>query len=417
MALPPSLCTLRSALRTELIERILPYWLQHTPDLDRGGFVGVIDSCGRPQPKAQKAAVLTARILWTFSAAARHLDSERCRTMADRAYSYLLDRFWDPEHGGVYWMLDYEGRPTEPKKQVYAQAFVLYGLTEYQRATGHAESLEQAQVLFELLERTAHDPTYGGYIEGFCRDWGPLDDVSLGEDDPNTRKSMNTTLHVLEAYTNLHRVWPDERVKERIDELVALFLHRIVDRDTYHLRCFFDEAWTCQSQLVSFGHDIEASWLLTEAVEENGNASLRADLESLLVPLIDAVLREGVGPDHALLYEAEGETIVDADRHWWPQAEALVAFVNAYEWTGQERFLDAATGTWSFIEDRILDRTHGEWHFRVSEAGEPYMSDNKVGPWKGPYHNARACLEILSRTGGTEALEDESSVLADVPQH
>lgn len=397
MATVASLHTLSEELGTELTERILPYWITNTPDRKHGGFVGAIDGQSRVVPGAEKGAVLNARILWTFAASARLLNSQRCRDLADRAYGYLADRFWDSLHGGVYWALDSEGHPTQPKKHVYAQAFALYAFSEYYRATAQEESLERARRIFELLEDHAHDSRNGGYAEAFRRDWTPLDDVSLGESDPNEEKSMNTALHVLEAFTNLYRVWPAERVRDRLTELVDIFLYRIVDRETYHLRCFFDEAWTPRSSLVSFGHDIEASWLLREAAEEIGASALKANVESLTVPMVDAVLRGGMGNDHGLMFEAEGPAVTDTDRHWWPQAEALVGFVNAYQCSGEDRFLEAARKTWSFIEEKILDRTYGEWYYRVSEDGEPYPSDGKVGFWKGPYHNARACLEIKRR--------------------
>lgn len=417
MSSPSSLHTLSDALRAELTERILPYWIHYTPDREHGGFVGVIDSRGRADPQAEKSAVLNARILWTFAAASRLLDNDLCRDVADRAYDYLIGRFWDPEHGGVYWMLDPQGCPSRPKKQVYAQAFAVYALAEYHRATGCEESLERAVQLFRLLERHAYDASYGGYAEAFSRTWGPLEDVSLGTNDPNEHKSMNTSLHVLEAYTNLHRVWPDERLETQLTELIDVFLHRILDREIDHLRCFFDEAWTPQSDRVSFGHDIEATWLLTKAADECNRASLQGEVTSVVEPMVDAVLREGVGAGHGLLNEAKGATIIDSDRHWWPQAEALVGFVNAYQQSGAERYLKAARRTWSFIDEWILDRTHGEWYFRVSETGKPYPSDDKVGPWKGPYHNARACFEILSRAGDSLPLEAERSTLPSTPRH
>lgn len=416
MSTPSSLHPLRRPLWAELTERLLPYWIHNTPDRRRGGFIGAIDSQGRVDPEAGKGAVLHARILWTFSVAARLLDSASCRQMADRAYDYLVEHFWDPEHGGIYWMLDAHGCPTHPKKQVYAQAFAIYALAEYHRATKRPESVNRARQLFELLERYAHDGTYGGYTEAFGREWGPLADVSLGDNDPNERKSMNTSLHVLEAYTNLYRVWSDEAVANRLGEMIEVFLHRILDRDTHHLHCFFDEAWTPRSNRVSYGHDIEASWLLGEAAEV-GAPALRAEVESVAVPMADAVLREGVGAAHGIVNEAEGTTVVDADRHWWPQAEALVGFVNAYQCSGDERFVEAAHRTWAFIEDWMLDRTYGEWYFRVSEQGEPYSSDNKVGPWKGPYHTARACFEVLRRVNGLPASDSDRAVLASTPRH
>jgi mannobiose 2-epimerase len=390
---------LRQALYAELTERLLPYWIKNTPDTEHGGFIGAIDGRGRLVPGASKGAVLNTRILWTFSAAARLLQSTPCKHLAHRAYSYVADRFVDPEHGGVFWMLNADGTPKNPKKQVYAQAFALYAFAEHHRATGDPASLEQARRLFRLLERHAHDDVHGGYREAFSRDWGPRSDVSLGGKDMNAPKSMNTTLHVLEAYTNLFRVWPDERVAARLRELIDIFLDHIIHPSTHHLRCFFGPSWAPRSRRISYGHDIEASWLLVEAADVLGQRALQHRASGASVDIAESVLEHGIGPEGGVLNEADGTTVVDADRHWWPQAEAMVGFVNAFQITKDKRFADAASQTWSFVEASILDDTHGEWHFRVSKEGKPYLSDNKVGPWKGPYHTARACFEVLRRTG------------------
>lgn len=408
MSTASTLRTLRDELRAELTERILPFWIRHTPDRDHGGFIGVIDGQGRPHPDADKGVVLNARILWAFSMATRHLDDPRYREMADRAYEALTGPFWDEEHGGVYWKIAPDGPPTAPRKQTYAQAFALYALAEYVQATECPDGEDRARRLFRLIERHAHDVPGNGYVEALGRTWTPIDDVRLGADDPNVPRTLNTTLHVLEAYTNLHRIWDSQRVDDRLDQLIDLFLNRMLDSETQHLYSFFDTSWNPKSSRISFGHDIEASWLLAEAGERL-TADRTADVASVAVLLADAVLRDGGAPGNGLPYEATQGRVWDSDRHWWPQAEAIVGFLNAYQLSGANRFLEAANQVWTYVKGHLLDRSQGEWYYRVSQEGTPYHSENKVGPWKGPYHNARACFEVVKRTEKLAASTGETA--------
>ena len=271
-----TLDSLADAARCELVGHILPYWAEQTLDDEHGGFVGRIDGDGKRVLDAPKGSVLNARILWTFAAACRVLDSDAWCTEADRAYDALRQHFRDPVNGGVFWTVTPDGIPLDPKKQVYAQAFTVYALAEYVRQFGHAEALAWAQDLYHVIESRAVESEHGGYIEAFACDWGPLADVRLSEKDADAPKSMNTHLHVLEAYTALYHVWPDAGLANRLRALIELFLDRVIDAETGHLTCFFGMDWSPQSEVVSFGHDIEASWLLDEAAAVLGDAALAA---------------------------------------------------------------------------------------------------------------------------------------------
>lgn len=387
----------RSAER-ELRENLLPYWLKYTVDPEHGGFWGRIDGANRVDPRAEKGIVLNARILWTFSELWRELGDESCEKLARRAYEYVVERFWDPEHGGVYWMLDYTGRPRNPRKQVYGQAFAIYALANYHLVSGDSEALGKAWELFELLESKARDPFNEGYLEAFGRDWSELEDVRLSPRDLNEKKSMNTHLHLLEAYTLLLQATLDPRVQQRLLKLVELFLDHIVNRRSGHLRLFFDEEWRVKSGVVSFGHDIEAAWLLGEAAGVLQSSRVVAEVQDATDRLARAVLQEGLAEDGGVVYERREDGSVDTDRHWWPQAEAVVGFLEAFQQTGDDAFLDAAGRVWRYIEEHLVDREHGEWHWAVDASGRPKPGEDKVGPWKGPYHNVRACLEIMRRT-------------------
>jgi len=406
------LTDLRDELAIEATHHLLPYWITQTIDEKNGGFVGRIDGGNRVVEDAPKAAVLNTRILWTFSAANRVLGHEHCRRQADRAYDYLQEHFWDRAHQGLFWMTSPDGSPIEPRKQVYGQAFGIYALSEYHRATGSSEALDTAIQLFELLETHGFDTENGGYHEAFSRDWVPLEVVRLSPRDPNEKRSMNTHLHLLEAYSNLYRVWDEERLAVRLRDLVLRFLDLIVDDATDHLTLFFNEDWKRSSSAISFGHDIEASWLLTEATDLLGDPGLHDRARDQAVRMADAVREEGVGDDHGLAFEAmDGEdmggTVTDPDRHWWPQAEAIVGFLNAYQISEDDTFREAAICSWSFIKQHLADREHGEWKRRVSPNGHSYEEDDKVGPWKGPYHGVRACLEGVRRIGHLEGTDDQ----------
>ena len=319
--------------------------------------------------------------------------------MADHAYSYLAQVFWDDEYGGVYWNVDSAGKPVYDRKHSYAQAFAIYGLAEYHRATGDPQSLQLAQELFHLLEAHSFDGVNGGYVEGCSREWGALDEMRLSDKEPNCRKSMNTLLHIMEAYTNLLRVWDSGELKAQLGDLVRVFASRVIDPQTYHFRLFFDDAWRSLSHNVSFGHDIEGSWLLEEAAEVLGEEDLLAKCRAIAVKMAEAVYQQGRDDDGSLLSEAAPEGIETFDRHWWVQAEAVVGFYNAYQLSGQAHFAEAAYRCWRYIEDHMIDREHGEWFKIVERSGAPRLDQPKAGPWECPYHNSRTCFEMLARLG------------------
>jgi len=388
-------------LRSEVAGNILPFWAR-AEDREHGGFHGKIDCDGEIDAQAPRAAVIHARVLWTFSAACRLVDPSY-REIAGRARNYLADKFWDSESGGIYWMLDYLGRPISDRKQIYAQAFAIYGLSEHFRAAGNAESLERARQLYSLIEAHSYDPVFQGYIEACARDWGALEDMRLSEKDRNSPKSMNTHLHILEAYTNLLRVWRDDGLLARQKELLEVTMDRIVDRRTAHFKLFFDNQWNSLTDHISYGHDIEGSWLLVEAAEVVGDEALLARARALAVRMADAVARQAVDRDGSIFYEADSTgALIDPNKHWWAQAEAVVGFYNAYQLTGEERFRDLAYRAWEFIEEKMVDRVHGEWHAKLKPGGEPYREREDsdaclVGPWKCPYHNSRVCYEMMER--------------------
>ena len=382
----------RQSFSDELMQDILPFWLERMQD-PSGGWYGRIDGEGRLVPDAPKGAILNARILWTFSAAFRVLGHPEYRSAADRAFLEIRNRFADPEFGGVFWSLDAAGLPLDTKKQFYAIAFAIYGLAEYFRATDSREALDLAVRLYRDIE--AHSFDGDGYLEARTRDWAPIADMRLSEKDRNDSKTMNTHLHILEGYTALYRVWKDEGLRGRLFGLVEIFLDRIVRPDG-HLGLFFDEQWCSQSDTVSYGHDIEASWLLEEAADLLDDPALSARTSTVCRHIAEAAL-EGWRPGGGMIYEMDPLTAhTNGDRHWWVQAETVVGCWNRFQRDGEAAWADRAQDTWDFIR-RELVCPDGEWYWSLCADGTHNTVDDRAGFWKCPYHNGRMCMEILAR--------------------
>ena len=417
---------LKQEMREVLEDNILRFWMDNMVDEEHGGFYGRMDGKGVMHPDADKGAILNARILWTFSAAYRVLGKSEYLAMATRAKEYIMEHFIDPEYGGVYWSVDYMGNPVDTKKQFYAIGFVIYGMSEYARATGDREALDYALQLFDCIEEHAFDKEYNGYIEACTREWGEIADMRLSELDANYPKSQNTHLHIIEPYTNLLRCLKELQAKESCDyvpaigsvlpigisvpmetvlcvegalrNIIDIFTDKILNPETHHLDLFFDMDWTRGAgQLESYGHDIECSWLMHEAALVLGDAQVLAKVEPIVREVAKAS-EKGLRPDGSMIHEANLDTgHVDDDLHWWVQAENVVGWVNLYQHFGDEDALQKALHCWEYIKQNLIDYEHGEWFWSRHPDGTLNTVDDKAGFWKCPYHNGRMCLEIIER--------------------
>ena len=393
-----ALQTLAAQAREHLSGHILPFWCGPAVDHRNGGWMAWLANDLTPDRTQPKGLIVHARILWAFSAAHQARPDATYAAMAGRAFDFLMGRFWDTQHGGAFWQINDVGAVLDDSKKIYGQAFCIYALAEFHRAFGNAAALARAREFFELIERHAHDAQFGGYLEVCRRDWSAADaEARLSDKDMNEKKSMNNHLHMLEAYTTLYRVWREPRVAERLRELIELFLTKILDARTLHLHHFFDAQWSVRSDTYTFGHDIEATWLVCEAAEELRDAELLSRVRCIALSMAEVTLNEALTPEGALCYEGKAGQIIDAGQECWPQAEALVGFVNAYELSRDEKFLNAAQRVWNYIQERLVDRVHGEWFWRINPDGQPDPKLPKVSEWKGPYHASRACLEIARR--------------------
>jgi mannobiose 2-epimerase len=386
---------LKKEFKQEL-KSLLSYWSTETLDEENGGFIGEIDHCGTRVKKASKGSIVNARILWTFSAAYRIFKKEEYKVIADRAYSYLINHFWDKQNGGLFWEVDYLGNPINKRKQAYAQGFGVYAFSEYYRATETVESLNLAIELFNILEQKFWDTKYSGYIEALTEDWREIEDMRLSEKDLNAPKSMNTHLHILEPYTNLYKVWPNHKLKESIQAQINLFSSTIIDAETSHLKLFFEKDWKPISNEISFGHDIEAAWLLNEASIIINNGELDKRLAVKTIDLVESTISEGMDEDSSVFNELYYDKL-DRDKHWWQQAEAMVGLIDAFQVYPNMKYLKHLSNVWSFIKNKMIDTKNGEWYWRVDKKGIPYTDEVKVGFWKCPYHNGRALMELIER--------------------
>ncbi len=383
---------LKASAQQILVNNILRFWSERMVDTEHGGFYGRIDGHDILHPEAEKGAVLNARILWTFASATRILHRMPYRILAARAKDYLLTRFIDHQYGGVYWSLNADGSPLDTKKQTYAIAFAIYGLAEYYRATLDQEAIDAAIRLFEDIEAHAFDAVNVGYIEALTRDWQPIADMRLSESDENGSRTMNTHLHVLEAYTNLYRVYKDPRVARQLRVLIDIFVNRLYNPSNGHLDLFFDDNWKpltanpLTTHRYSPGHDIEAAWLLREALEVLGDQELLQQTLPVCRSLAQAA-------EEGILKESQ----------WWCYAEAVVGYIDQWQVLLEKEPLQAsinyelAEAAWDYIQSHLIDREHGEWYWAILPDGTPDTSNDKAGFWKCPYHNSRMCLELIER--------------------
>lgn len=384
----------RRSIFTKELSSILRFWEERMID-PKGGFYGRMDGCGKLVPDAPRGAILNARILWTFSSAYRICGNESYLKMADRAKEYIFQYFIDRKEGGVFWSVDSQGSPLDTKKQFYAIAFIIYGLSEYYRATGDTQALEEAIKLFHCIEKYSLDSVRGGYIEALTVDWMAIQDMRLSEKDRNDAKTMNTHLHILEAYTGLYRVWKSEELGKALRNIILIFLDRIIGEDG-HLQLFFDMDWNSQDSTRSYGHNIEASWLLMEASSVLGESELDKRCTAVCEKLARAAM-EGYTKGRGMAYEFDPLSAHrDDDRHWWVQAETLVGCHNMFQLTRDSFWASAEEDEWQYISANLIC-PDGEWYWSQRADGSINTDDDRAGFWKCPYHNGRMCMEIIER--------------------
>lgn len=378
-------------VRENLTENILPYWLRLKDP--RGGFYGEVSSTGEVLYDAPRGVILNARIIWSFAAAFQQFRKTEYLVAAVHARDYFLEHFCDHKYGGVYWSVTSAGERLDTKKQLYAQGFAIYGLTELYKVTGDDEVLKNAINLYKVVEGKFADSENGGYIEALSRDFSPLEDMSLSAHDINADKTMNSHLHILEAYANLYQVWPDEGLREAVEKLLDIIGLKVM-APSGHLQLYFKRDWSVLPGGVSYGHDIETSWLALECAF----ALKDLDIVSRVRPWAFAMGvagNEGLLADGSMRYEKLPDGSFDDSRQWWVQAETVVGNLWLWKYHGDALGAKRAMDAWAYIREKLVDREGGEWWWAVLPDGSLDRSNPKAGFWKCPYHNTRMCLQIL----------------------
>ena len=383
---------IRNEIYQELTERIIPFW-KGLRDDENGGYIGLVDYDLTRHPEADKGCILNSRILWFFSEAYMLLKDESLLDEARHAYA-MLQRMTDTDNGGMYWSLHADGSPADTTKHTYNQAFAIYALAAYTRASGDQEALAQAQALFRLIEGRCRDE--GGYLEAFTADWQPESNEKLSENGVMATRTMNTLLHVMEGYTGLYTVWPDPELRDRLVEIMDIFEKKVYNRELRRQEVFFDHEYHTLIDLHSYGHDIETSWLAEKTLDAINDPALTARIRPLLLEMADHTYHAAF-TDHGFANECERGKVSQI-RIWWVQAEAFMGFLNAWEKTGEARYKDAVLTQWKYIRAYVDDpRPNSEWLWYVNEDGTPSTDKPIVEPWKCPYHNGRMCMEFLVR--------------------
>jgi len=388
-----SIQNFKKEITNELLEGILPFWSTFVVRED-GKIYGEVN-CDNLASESSVGGVQMARLLWTYSAIQRAGIGPDNRKRMDFLFDFIREKLYDKEYGGTYWHINLDGTTIDAKKQIYAIAFTIYGLVEYYQVTRRQDALDLAISLFYDIEKHSFDKQNNGYYEAYSRTWGAAGDIRLSEKDEDAPKTMNTHLHILEAYTTLYQVWNDELLGKQLRNLTELFIDPFLNKTSGHFNLFFDDTWKCTSTLISYGHDIETAWLIEAAANALGDKILAKEIQELMIPVCDANLKEGIMADGSMIYESDGDHFI-RERHWWVQAEAMVGFYNAYQYSGKPEYLQAVANLWNFTKKYIV-ASNGEWYWGVDDSLQVLKNQPKAGFWKCPYHNSRACLQLINR--------------------
>lgn len=381
-------------IRSHLTDCIIPFWKKLRDDVN-GGYYGYMDHALQVNEKAVKGCILNSRITWFFANAYLILKDESLLDEARHGYEFMQKYCVDREKGGVYWSVQYDGTPEDTTKHTYNQAFSIYALSSYYNASKDESALAAAMELFHIIENRCMDEI--GYKEAFDREFQEIENDKLSENGVIADKTMNTLLHVFEAYTELYRVTGDGEVKKRLEWILDTIADKIYNPELHRQEVFFDREMHSILDLHSYGHDIETAWLIRRGTDVLGEKIYEDKMLPIILDLTGQVYRTAFD-GRSLANECE-KGVVDENRIWWVQAEALIGFLNGYQLAPEHKeYLDAAKEEWEFIKAHVIDKRPGsEWFWDVTKDGESVSGKPIVEPWKCPYHNGRMCLEVINR--------------------
>ncbi|MCB0599832.1 MAG: AGE family epimerase/isomerase [Saprospiraceae bacterium] len=414
--------SLRQHISDVLEKEILGAWYPRTVDTLYGGFLSDFDAEWKPDGPQNKMIVSQARQVWTSSKAfARYPAQIRYRDIARDGFDFLKLKMWDSVYGGFFNLVTREGdpipldQPGDYQKQAYGNAFGIYGLSAYFAISRDSQALELAQRCFLWLEAHSHDPVYGGYFQFLNREGMPMTDGFAG----TPPKDQNSSIHLLEAFTELYQVWPDPLLGKRLQEMIVIVRDTLTG-DKGYLTLFCGQDWTPLSYRdsalavrqahyyldeVSFGHDIETAYLLREA-EETLSHGISSRTEIVTKKMADHALDHGFDMKNGGLYDAgyyemvPGPlTIVKDTKNWWAQAETLnTLLIFAQEYPGDPHlYLQLFKQQWQYIDQYLIDHRHGGWYNYGLDKSPENQTQHKAHIWKSPYHTARAQMNVTDR--------------------
>lgn len=388
---------MRSEVARHLTKDLIPFWKSLRDD-ENGGYTGYFGYDLKADKTAVKGCILNSRITWFFANAYTLLKDISLLEEASHGFKFLKDACWDRKNGGVYWSVNYDGTPAETLKHTYNQAFSIYALSSYYEASRDREALDMAYRLYDIIEEKMRDAL--GYKEAFDESFHEIDNDKLSENGVMASRTMNTLLHVFEAYTELYRVDRNEKVADKIRWMMDLFAEKVYNPALHRQEVFFDDEWHSIIDLHSYGHDIETAWLVDRGIEVLGDEVYERKLSPITQDLTAQIYRAAFDGS-SLANECE-RGVVNDWRVWWVQAETVVGFLNGYEKTGREAYLEAALNVWAYIKEHLIDKRDGyaagrEWYWRVGTDGAPDETQPIAEPWKCPYHNGRMCFEVIRR--------------------
>ena len=386
-------------VKAHLLNDIIPFW-KNLRDDEFGGYYGYMDYDLKVDKKAVKGCILNSRITWFFANAYTLLKDESLLEEAKHGFAFMKEHCMDKENGGIFWSMKYDGTPEDTTKHTYNQAFSIYALSSYYEATYDEEALAMAKELFHIIETKCTDEI--GYKEAFDKEFHEVENDKLSENGVIAEKTMNTLLHVFEAYTELYRVAKLPEVKERLEWIMDTFADKVYNPKLHRQEVFFDRNMNTILDLHSYGHDIETAWLMDRGVEVLGEKKYKEKMTPITKDLTAEIYKVAFD-GHSLANECE-KGVVNVHRIWWVQAETVIGFLNGWQKDPEKtEYLDAAKSEWQFIKDHVMDKRQGsEWFWEVDQSGKPYEGRPIVEPWKCPYHNGRMCFEVIRRLEGKE---------------
>ena len=362
---------------------LIPFW-NNLYDSEYGGFYGSADSDNNINKTSPKSAVLQTRILWFYSSCYKALKDKNLFEYASRQFDFIIKYMIDENDGGIFWDVEYDGKVKDRQKHTYALAFALYSISAYYSVSKNKSAFDAAQRLFNLIERDYKDEY--GYTEVF----------SLDKSVKGSARTMNTLLHIIEAYTEYHAAVNTAESRKALEYSLDLVRTKAYNDDLCRIECNFDEFMNPVGDVLSYGHDIEASWIVYRACEILGNDEILSDLSPKLDKLTQNVISKGFVDNgrNGIYYECKNN-IDNTYRSWWVMSEAIVALVHRYNLYKDKQSIYLAENVWDYVKKYFIS-PHGEWHTQVDEKGEAIKSRSGLcGAWKCPYHNGRMCLELM----------------------